>query len=171
MNSIKKNKIKKKRFIFFNRNREAFYELPYFIDLLKIMVGAGIPFIHAIERVSSHYPGILSTEFLKAIKQIKMGVIQEQAFAEIKKNIPLLEVKNFINVITQSQKVGVSIVDILENQSEQIRYFYVEDIRRKINALSVKIIFIIALFLLPSLFIIALMTPFIHIYQSLFMIL
>ncbi len=59
--------------------------LPDFLDVLAVVVSAGLGFRQALERVSSQYEGPWADELRITLRQMDLGMSRRQAFAELRR--------------------------------------------------------------------------------------
>ncbi len=133
--------------------------LPDTIDLLGIVLGTGLALDQAMTRVSEEmqyiYPE-LASEFYTVVMQVKAGQERSKAFNQLVKRTGIEDIKSLAAMILQSEKFGTSLSQALKVYADALR------MRRRLRAetaagkVALKMTFPIVLFILPVLFIVAL---------------
>ena len=133
--------------------------LPDTIDLLGIVLGTGLALDQAMTRVSEEmqyiYPE-LASEFYTVVMQVKAGQERSKAFSQLVKRTGIEDIKSLAAMILQSEKFGTSLSHALKVYADALR------MRRRLRAeasagkAGIKMLFPIVLFILPVLFIVAL---------------
>lgn len=124
--------------------------LPYAMDLLTLSVEAGLDFTVALGRIVRKIGrGPLGHELAKALKEIQMGAARKAALRALAARLGLLEVSFLTAALIQADELGASLGPILRIQGEQLRqrrFMAAEELALKA---PVKMIFPLAMFILP----------------------
>src|SRR5882762_4672658 len=142
------------------RYRQKLQEaLPDTVDLLGIVLGTGLALDQAMTRVSEEmqfiYPE-LASEFYTVVMQVKAGQERSKAFQQLVRRTGIEDIKSLASMIIQSERFGTSLSQALKVYAEALRT------RRKLRAeamvakAGIKMLFPIVLFILPALFVVAL---------------
>ena len=133
--------------------------LPDTVDLLGIVLGTGLALDQAMTRVSEEmqfiYPE-LASEFYTVVMQVKAGQERSKAFQQLVRRTGIEDIKSLASMIIQSERFGTSLSQALKVYADALR------MRRKLRAESmvakagIKMLFPIVLFILPALFVVAL---------------
>lgn len=133
--------------------------LPDTVDLLGIVLGTGLALDQAMSRVSEEmeyiYPE-LAAEFYTVVMQVKAGQERAVAFQQLVRRTGIEDIKSLSAMIVQSERFGTSLSQALKVYSDSLRT------RRRLRAeaavgkAGIKMLFPIVLFILPVLFVIAL---------------
>ena len=133
--------------------------LPDTVDLLGIVLGTGLALDQAMTRVSEEmqfiYPE-LASEFYTVVMQVKAGQERSKAFQQLVRRTGVEDIKSLASMIIQSERFGTSLSQALKVYAEALRT------RRKLRAeamvakAGIKMLFPIVLFILPALFVVAL---------------
>lgn len=134
-------------------------ELPGIIDLLTVSMEAGLSFDMALTKIISRSEGFLIDELELALNKIKRGIPRRDALREMAQKLDIDELTNFIGVILQAEKLGISISKILRVQSAQIRESRRQWAKEKGGKAAVKIVLPLVIFILPVIFIVLLGPP------------
>ena len=133
--------------------------LPDTVDMLGIVLGTGLALDQAMARVSEEmqyiYPE-LASEFYTVVMQVKAGQERGKAFQQLVRRTGIEDIKSLSAMIVQSEKFGTSLAQALKVYADALRT------RRRLRAeaavakAGIKMLFPIVLFILPALFVIAL---------------
>lgn len=137
------------------RHLEILKSLPNVLDLLTLSVEAGRDFLSAMrDIVSRRRNDELGYELRKTLHEIQLGKPRQQALREMGRRVQQSELVSVLNAIIQSDELGVSIGQVLRIQSEQLRAKRFAHAEKLANEAPVKILFPIAVFIFPAVFII-----------------
>ncbi|MFE3597894.1 DUF5936 domain-containing protein [Streptomyces sp. NPDC059096] len=124
--------------------------LPDFLDVLAVVVSAGLGFRQALDRVSEKYEGPWSDELRITLRQMDMGVSRRQAFEELRKRNDSEQVAMFVTALQQGEELGAPIVDTLIAIANDMRRTDAQNARRKAAKAVPKATFAVTSFLLPG---------------------
>jgi tight adherence protein C len=144
--------------------------LPDTVDLLGVVLGAGLALDQAMLRVSEEmqfiYPE-LSAEFATVVMQVKAGQERAKAFKQLVRRTGIEDIKALSAMIVQSERFGTSLSQALRVYAESLRT------RRRLRAetavakAGIKMLFPIVLFILPALFVVTLVPGVLSVIQNL----
>lgn len=109
-----KEKIKK-------REREIFKQLPDSLDILTLLVEAGLDFGSAFNKYIENEKGPLVDEFYQVQQEIKLGKNRIQALTDMSKRVKHKHLTSVVNSIVQSMQTGAPIGSTLRVLSDQYR--------------------------------------------------
>ncbi len=133
--------------------------LPYSLDLLTVAMQAGQDFGAAVRILVREGPrGPLSEEFSIMLQETELGKSRMEALQELANRIQLDEVRSVVSAIVQSTEMGSSVTDTLRIQGEEIRRARFHKAERQAARAPSLMMIPVALFILPSVFIVIL-TP------------
>ncbi|MFD0023889.1 DUF5936 domain-containing protein [Streptomyces sp. NPDC058382] len=124
--------------------------LPDFLDVLAVVVSAGLGFRQALERVADKYEGPWADELRITLRQMDMGVSRRQAFEELRKRNDSEQVAMFVTALQQGEELGAPIVDTLIAIANDMRRTDAQAARRKAAKAVPKATFAVTTFLLPG---------------------
>ncbi|MFF3453331.1 DUF5936 domain-containing protein [Streptomyces sp. NPDC002730] len=124
--------------------------LPDFLDVLAVVVSAGLGFRQALDRVAEKYEGPWADELRITLRQMDMGVSRRQAFDELRKRNDSEQVAMFVTALQQGEELGAPIVDTLIAIAEDMRRTDAQNARRKAAKAVPKATFAVTSFLLPG---------------------
>ena len=135
-----------------SRQDEIRKALPDALDMLTITVDAGLPFDLAMSRIADKWENALAVEFSRVVAEMRMGMQRQEALRRMADRTGGDDVSNFVAVLIQSDRLGVSISQVLHAQSDQLRTRRRQRAEQLANEAPVKMVFPLVLFMLPALF-------------------
>lgn len=133
--------------------------LPDTIDLLGIVLGTGLALDQALLRVSEEmqhiYPEIAG-EFYTVVMQVKAGQERSRAFQSLVRRTGIEDIKSLAAMIVQSERFGTSLSQALKVYAEALRTKRRLRAEAAVGKAGLKITFAVVLFILPALFVVAL---------------
>ncbi|UGY93366.1 DUF5936 domain-containing protein [Streptomyces gobiensis] len=124
--------------------------LPDFLDVLAVVVSAGLNFREALERVSEKYRGPWADELKITLRQMDMGVSRRQAFEELRRRNDSEQVAMFVTALQQGEELGAPIVDTLIQIANDMRRTDAQNARRRAAKAVPKSTLIITMFMVPA---------------------
>ncbi|MEU2195631.1 DUF5936 domain-containing protein [Streptomyces fimicarius] len=124
--------------------------LPDFLDVLAVVVSAGLGFRQALDRVAEKYEGPWSDELRITLRQMDMGVSRRQAFDELRRRNDSEQVAMFVTTLQQGEELGAPIVETLIQIANDMRRTDAQNARRKAAKAVPKATFAVTSFLLPG---------------------
>lgn len=124
--------------------------LPDFLDVLAVVVSAGLGFRPALERVADKYEGPWSDEIRITLQQMTMGVSRRQAFDELRRRNDSEQVAQFVTALQQGEELGSPIVETLIALAEDMRRTDAQNARRRAARAVPKATFAVTTFMLPG---------------------
>ncbi len=142
-------------------NRQAHIRrgLPDVLDLLVICVEAGLSMDQATARTAEELhqsQPVLSDELGMVALEQRAGSARADAWKHLADRTGVDSVRNLVSMLVQSEQFGTSIAKTLRVHSDALRTQRVQQIEEKAAKLSIKLIFPLALFIFPSLFLVTL---------------
>lgn len=143
------------------RAEEITYSLPDAIDLLSVCVEAGLGLDSAISRVAREQETsapVIAQEFKRVGKDIVAGVSRADALKSLSKRNASPELRSFVGLLIQSDKLGTSIAQSLKVYCDSLRVKRRQRAEELASKASIKMTIPLVLFILPATFIV-IMTP------------
>ncbi|MDU4961761.1 MAG: type II secretion system F family protein [Sporomusaceae bacterium] len=140
-----------------SRQKAIRRQLPEVLDLLCVSVQAGLSFDGAMARVTERMRGPLIDECGKMLRDVRMGMSRRLALANMADRCRLQEVYLFTAAVIQSDRLGVSIAKTLVVQADNMRERRRQFIKEQALKAPVKMLFPLALFIFPALFVVVLL--------------
>lgn len=152
------------------RQEEIFYNMPDVLDLLAIIVEAGMGIDSAIRKVTEEQvlaKTPLSLELKQIVSEISVGLPRADAFRNLYNRTGLDDIKAFTDMMIQSEKFGTSIAQALKSFSESLRTRRRQLAEEAAAKTTIKLVFPLVLCIFPALFIVLLGPAAIQVYHAL----
>ncbi|MCX3062382.1 DUF5936 domain-containing protein [Streptomyces beihaiensis] len=124
--------------------------LPDFLDVLAVVVSAGLGFRQALDRVAERYEGPWSDELRITLRQMDMGVPRRQAFADLRRRNASEQVAQFVSALQQGEELGAPIADTLIQLATDMRRTDAQNSRRRAAKTIPKATMVTLVFMLPA---------------------
>jgi tight adherence protein C len=124
--------------------------LPDFLDVLAVVVSAGLGFRQALDRVSMRYEGPWADELRITLRQMDMGVSRRQAFDELRRRNDSEPVKQFVTALQQGEELGSPIAETLMQIAEDMRRTDAQNARRRAAKAIPKATMATLVFMVPA---------------------
>ena len=135
------------------RRQAISVSLPGAIDLLMTCVDAGLSVEQAINRVATEFTRsspILAEEFGLCAKECEAGVSLAEALRRMARRVELDDMSGLCSVIAQAHELGAPIVATLSEYATSARKVRMAKLEEWAGKLAMKMMFPVALFLLPA---------------------
>lgn len=137
------------------RKWAIFRGMPYMLDLLTLLVEAGLDFTVALERAATLLgKGPLQSEVKRFIKQLQLGALRKNALSEMGQRSDLMEMRSFVTALIQQQELGTPLGGVLRTQAEIMRFRRMQVAEERANKAPTKILIPMVLFIFPSVFLV-----------------
>ena len=139
-----------------NRQRELRWGLADALDLMVVSVEAGLGLNAAMMKVASelkdvHYP--IAIEFELANLEIRVGRERDEALRNLAERTGVDDLRSLVAMLIQTDKFGTSIAKGLRVFSDSLRTKRRQRAEQEAQKAAVKLLFPLACFLFPTLFI------------------
>jgi tight adherence protein C len=124
--------------------------LPDFLDVLAVVVSAGLGFRQALERVNSVYQGPWSDEIRVALRQMDVGVSRRDAFDQLRKRNRSDQVGQFVTALQQGEELGAPIARTLLQIATDMRRTEAQNARRRAARMVPRATGVITILLVPA---------------------
>lgn len=124
--------------------------LPDFLDVLAVVVSAGLGFRQALDRVADRYEGPWADELRITLRQMDMGVSRRTAFEELRKRNDSEQVAQFVTALQQGEELGAPIVDTLIQIADDMRRTDAQSARRRAARAVPKATVVVTTFMVPA---------------------
>jgi tight adherence protein C len=149
------------------KRKVILHELPLFIELLSVILEGGLSFDNAVNKICNRKKGELYSELQLFLTDIKMGSTREEALKKLAARIHLKDFYSLSRSLIQGDKMGISILQTIKIQSEQIRTNQKQAIREEAMKIPIKLLFPLVMFIFPPIFIVILGPGMINIMKTL----
>lgn len=140
------------------RQKEIQKALPDVLDLMTVTIEAGLGFDSAMQRVVEKAKGPIADEFNNTLQEIRMGKTRREALRDLGIRTGVADLSRFVESLIQADQLGISLGNVLRNQSDQMRILRRQRVQEQAMKAPVKMLFPMLLFIFPCIFIIIL-TP------------
>jgi tight adherence protein C len=130
--------------------------LPQAIDQIAISLEAGLGFDAAVSYFVRRSRSPLAGELRQLLTEIRMGESRTTALKRLSDRVRSDDMRNFVQTLVQSEGVGISRASILRNQANDLRHRRQLAAEERAQKAPVKMLFPIAVFILPVMFIVIL---------------
>ncbi|MBV2356508.1 type II secretion system F family protein, partial [Streptomyces sp. J2-1] len=124
--------------------------LPDFLDVLAVVVSAGLGFRQALDRVARRYEGPWADELSITLRQMDLGMSRRQAFTELRRRNDSEQVAMFVTALQQGEELGAPIVDTLVALAKDMRRTDAQNARRKAARAVPRATLMITTFMVPA---------------------
>ncbi|GAA4675736.1 DUF5936 domain-containing protein [Streptomyces chumphonensis] len=132
------------------RRAEIERTLPDFLDVLAVVVSAGLGFRQALDRVADRYEGPWADELRITLRQMDMGVSRRQAFEDLRRRNDSEQVAMFVTALQQGEDLGAPIVDTLIAIAADMRRTDAQNARRRAARAVPKATLVITTVMVPA---------------------
>lgn len=124
--------------------------LPDVLDMLSVCASAGLGFDQSLQKISHHWDTELGREFKRVTEEMELGETRANALKSMSSRLDVKDLSQFIAIITQAEKIGMSYADVLYSQAMQMRMLREQRMREQINRLPGKMVIPMALLIFPA---------------------
>ena len=133
-----------------SRQDEILRRLPDALDMLSVCASAGLGFDQSLQKISDQWDTELGRELKRVTQEMEMGVPRSEALRNLGERLEVNDLSQFIAIIVQAEKVGMSYADVLHSQALQMRVQRQYRAREIANKLPGKMILPIATMIFPA---------------------
>jgi tight adherence protein C len=141
------------------RQRAIRYGFPHALDMIQVAIEAGLGFDSALARVANelkHAHPALAEEFAIVGLELRAGKPREQVLTDLADRTQVEAISVFAKAIVQSITFGTSVASTLQVYAREMRHQRMTLAEERANQLPVKMSVIMVVFLLPTIFLMAL---------------
>jgi len=150
-----------------NRQDEIRRGLPDALDMLSVCASAGLGFDQSLQKISTYWDTELGREIIRATQEMEMGISRSEALRNLSDRLDVNDLSQFVAIIIQAEKIGMSVAEVLTNQANQLRVMRQVRAREKANKLPGKMIIPVLIFIFPAM-IAVILGPAIPLFMNLF---
>jgi len=136
------------------RKAEIQKALPDFLDMLCSTVQAGLALNSALGYAVEAAPGALGEEIREALSEIRLGRGRIEALKAAADRTNQMEFKTAVLALAQAERLGSNLSKVLTELAEDTRHHRVMLVEEMAAKLPVKMVFPMALFMLPAIFVV-----------------
>jgi tight adherence protein C len=130
--------------------------LPDLIDLLCVMVEAGLGFLAAMRLAADRFKPPLGDELRLMLQEQTMGLGIEDALANLSSRCPTPAMKSFVRSMANGERMGISTGQIMRNLSHEMRLRRRRAAEERAQKAPVRMLFPLAFMIFPAMLIVLL---------------
>lgn len=137
-----------------NRQDRIRRGVPDALDMLVVCVEAGVSLDAAMIRVARDLSNVrpeLALEFAQVVRRVNAGMPRDRALHTLAMRTGVDELRTLVSSMVQTERLGTSIARVLRVNSETLRTRRRQKAEKRAAEAALKMIFPLALFLLPAL--------------------
>jgi tight adherence protein C len=138
------------------RREDIDYAMPELIDLLVVILEAGVAFSAATRIAADRIGGPLGDELRLTIQEQNLGLSTLDALQNWMERCDTPAVSTFVRAMVQGERLGISIGQILRNLALEMRKRRRAAAEERAHKAAIKILFPLALLIFPAMFVIIL---------------
>ena len=135
-------------------------ELPHFVDQLAIAIEAGMSFDAAVSHLADANDGPLTEELHRILTVLRIGESRRAAMRGFAERVGTENAIAFSNAVLSSDQLGSPLAGILRAQAADFRHRRQMQAEERAQKAPVKMLFPIAIFVLPVMFVVILAPAF-----------
>jgi len=136
------------------RKRQVQKTLPDFLDMVATTVQAGLSVNAALVYSIDAAPGALGEEIKATLSEMRLGRSRIEALRGAAERLQQQQFTTTVTAITQAERLGANISNVLNELAEDVRNQRIMLVEEHAAKLPVKMIFPMALFMLPAIFVV-----------------
>jgi tight adherence protein C len=125
-------------------------DLPDFLDILAVTVGAGVGFRAALARVAEALGGPLASEVETTLHQMDLGASRRDALVALRRRNPSEALGQFVTALLQAEELGVPLADALMSLADDMRRAAYQRARRRAARAAPRVSLIVATLVVPG---------------------
>ena len=137
-----------------DKHKAIFRQIPDVLDLLTLMIEAGLDFNAALNRIVTTEKGELVDEFSTVLQEIKLGKPRMEAYSDMAKRINYTPLSSVISSITNALNSGGSMGGTFRTLSAQFRIERSQLAEKLAGEAPLKLMFPLVIFIFPTIFIV-----------------
>ena len=136
------------------KHKAIFRQIPDVLDMLTLMVEAGLDFNTSLAKILAIEKGLLIDEFQASQQEIKLGKSRIEALSAMAERVKYQPLTQVINALTLAIKTGGSLGPTLRTLSEQFRVERSQQAEKMAQEAPIKLMGPLVLLIFPTVFII-----------------
>lgn len=135
------------------RREQIDRDLPDFLDILAVTVGAGIAFRSALATVATRFGGPLGEEVSTSLLQIDNGATVRSAFKALRDRSGSEAMDEFVTAYLQAEELGAPLVDSMGQIASDMRRAAAQRALQKAAGVTPRITLVTTMFMVPAILI------------------
>lgn len=125
-------------------------DLPDFLDVVAVTVGAGVGFRPALARVSEKLGGPIGDEIATTLRQMDLGSSRRAAFTDLRRRNTSESLGRMVSALLQAEELGAPLTDTLISLGGEMRRFFSQDARQRASRAAPRVSLIITMVMVPG---------------------
>jgi tight adherence protein C len=125
-------------------------DMPDFLDVLAVTVGAGVGFRPALQRVAETIEGPLSEEVLTTLRQLDLGASRRAAFEGLRDRNDSVFLNTFVTALLQGEELGAPLSDTLLDLAADMRKAFHQEARQRAQRAVPRVSLVIIMVVVPG---------------------
>ncbi len=138
------------------RLAEVDHSLPELIDLLVVMVEAGLGFNGALQMSADRLEGPLGDELRLTLQEQRMGLGTSESLQNLLDRCDTAAMRSFVRSVIQGEQLGVSIGQVLRSLTLEMRKRRRATAEERAQKAPIKILFPLVFLIFPAMFVVLL---------------
>jgi tight adherence protein C len=130
--------------------------LPDALDMLSVCASAGLGFDQSLQKISEYWDTELGHEMQRTTEEMEMGVSRGVALRHLAERCDVEELSQFVAILVQAERIGMSYADVLHSQAIQMRVLRQLRSREIANKLPAKMMMPLVSMIFPAMLIVIL---------------
>ena len=125
-------------------------DLPDFLDVLAVTVGAGLGFRQALGRVADALGGPVAQEMHVALRQMDLGMSRRVAFEQLRARNSAPTLGEMVTALLQSEELGAPLADTLQSLAIDMRKEAAQGARRRAARAAPRVSLVVTTLMVPG---------------------
>jgi tight adherence protein C len=125
-------------------------DLPDFLDILAVVVAAGVGFRPALRRVAHALGGPLGEEVSTGLHQMELGASRRDALESLRRRNRSEALSQFVTALLQAEELGVPLAEALTHLADDMRRAAHQSARRRAARAAPRVSLIVSLLIVPA---------------------
>jgi tight adherence protein C len=149
-----------------NRLHQIDRKLPDLIDLLCVMVEAGLGFLAAVRMASEQFRAPLGDELRLMLQEQTMGLGVDEALGNLAGRADTPAMRAFVRAMANGERMGISTGQIMRNLSREMRLRRRRQAEERAQKAPIRMLFPLVFLIFPAMFVVLLVPGIIELIHS-----
>lgn len=127
-------------------------DLPDYLDAMSVLLRAGLPLDTATEQLALRTPGPLGEEFLRLVRELRIGVPRQEAYKNLLNRNKSPELQHLVQSLLQGIQLGVPVSQTFALEAHNMRLRRIHRARELASKADPKIALVNTLLITPAAF-------------------
>jgi len=125
-------------------------DLPDFLDVVAMTVGAGVGFRPALTRSAEKLGGPIGEEVATTLRQMDLGASRRAAFTELRRRNTSESLGRMVSALLQAEELGAPLTDTIVSLGNEMRRFFSQEARQRASRAAPRVSLIITMVMVPG---------------------